>query len=181
MNKAVAAIIVAGVALGGYLMFRPAAAPSSSQAALSGPTASDPSVISGAVSIPGGARYADPSGFSIYIPDGYQATASQDEGAETILIRKAGSASQEIQLYITPYDEPAAEFDAARISKDLPGLASALARSRGFSIAGGHGVEFDDANGHEIWFASAGQLYQITAPASLAATAEGVASSFKLK
>lgn len=150
MNKIAVAAIIAGIALGGYLMFRPAGASSD-------------------------AIYKDPSGFSFAIPGGYEATAAHESGAETITLVKG---NDRIQLYVTPYDEPAVSFGIARIQKDLPSLD--LARARELAVADGKGVEFDDDAGHEVWFAAAGQLYQITAPAVQADAARQIVSTFKL-
>ena len=122
--------------------------------------------------------YADPSGFSFTAPDGLKATAVQEPGAETIIVGKA-------QIYVTPYDEKPSAFNAARIRRDLPTLA--MKNVHEFTIGdggaaggtnGGGAVEFDDPAGHQIWFAAAGQLFQISAPADQAGIADKIVATF---
>ena len=91
----------------------------------------------------------------------------------------SSTAAGRIQIFITPYDEDPAAFGIARIRRDLP--SAPLAHATEFSIAGGRGVSFDDAAGREIWFAAAGQLYQMTAPEALAAEAQSAVDSFQLR
>jgi hypothetical protein len=173
-------ILVVGAGI--YLTMRQASAPSAQVFGAPVATQSD-SPASSTVAVPQqGSTYSDPSGFSIQLPAGYSARSVTEEGSETLFIERpasAVSAAARFQIYITPYDEPAAQFGITRIKKDLPSFAPKNARE--FTITDGHGAEFDDDAGHEIWFAAAGQLYQLTAPADQTAVAEATVASFKLK
>lgn len=169
----IGAAVVIGAGILAYMTTRPTIVPDGTMA----------TTTAGIMSVRTGGTYSDPSGFSIDLPPGYAARAVNEEGSETLFIEggtaEPGTSAKRFQFYITPYDEPASQFNTARIYKDLPNAITRNARE--FTIAGGHGVEFDDDAGHEIWFAAAGQLYQVTAPRDQVAVAEHVVASFKLK
>lgn len=179
MKKVLLIIVMGAVVIAGvYLTTRPTVAPRHEGFFLS-PGASAEGHETGTASvIDRTGTYADPSGFSFKVPDGYAVNAVTEPGAETVFVARAGT-GQKIQMYITAYDEPVAQFGRARIKKDLPGLD--LSRAKEFQIADGRGVSFDDSTGHEIWFAAGTQLYQVTAPAGQMDAAQEIVSTFSLK
>lgn len=123
-------------------------------------------------------RYIDPSGFSFEKLAGYDIKTITDETGKTLLFEKGGATGSGFQIFISYYDEPALEFTAARIRKDLPDLV--MKEVKEFEIAGGRGVMFDSDSGREIWFAVGESLYQVTAPLSEAEPAEHIVTTFTI-
>ncbi len=123
-------------------------------------------------------RYRDPSGFSFEKLSGYEIRTIADDMGKTLLFEKEGVTGSGFQIFISYYDEPALEFTAARIRKDLPDLV--MKEVKEFEIADGRGVMFDSDSGREIWFVVGESLYQVTAPLSEAEPAEHVVTTFTI-
>src|SRR3989344_494480 len=111
-------------------------------------------------------RYTDTRfGFSFGYPGQFNVGAFDDDNGRTVLVQRTeGGGSEGVQIYIQPFDEQTA-ITKERVLRDLPDtviknpLTVKLARAAA-------GLAFDSfepglGDTFEVWFARAGQLYQI--------------------
>ncbi len=100
------------------------------------------------------------------------------EGGQAILVQ----GKQPFQILITLFDEEEVEITEARLKKDIPNLT--IENSKPIVVGGtAKGLEFfskESANKtYEVWFASNGYFYQISAPVDSADFVKSTLATWK--
>ena len=120
--------------------------------------------------------------FSFDYPKGLKPSAfrSPDNSGDVILVADLQTGIG-MQIFISPFDEPASVFTVERIKKDAPSLI--INNPKSFSIGSGNGVAFFDSNeanaNRQVWFVVGKYLYQITAPKRFDNTLQRILNTLK--
>lgn len=115
----------------------------------------------------------DVYGFSFRYPEGLSVSDMPEETGDLVLVQ--GLDQNSFQIFITPFDEPAAELTHVRIQADLPGIKIDNAQNIVFGGGNIPALIFESENQsigktREIWFVwppeplpHGNYLYQVTA------------------
>lgn len=122
--------------------------------------------------------------FSLNYPAGLKvSTFPNADGAGDYVLIADNKTGIGMQIFISPFDEPASALTADRIKKDAPSLAVINPQP----LSGkelGSGISFLDGDdtkaNRQVWFVAGGNLYQITAPKGFDATLGKILATMKM-
>lgn len=123
-------------------------------------------------------------GFSFNYPAGFKISEFTDEeNRKTIILHRQDNAGN-LQIYITPYDEPDFVVTKKKILNDIPDII--IEAPAGVDIGGTRGLAFFSKNeafgdSAEVWFAKNGRFYQISGKRQNATILDGILRTWKFK